>query len=292
VFDSSPEVVPASPAIPPSSPLDLLFKADRAEKAKSINANVGGQRGALPNGKSIFLDETANGNAGRQNTPGTHSSPRPGMSDRSLSSPGAWTPPANDDEGRQAASKSLKALLFGQPLSPTASPPPPFVMDDPRTSRTPDATPQSYHNRTPSAPFTPPSEQRNQNAYHYGNRNLSPLFKAARGDTPARPSNLNHVMGNYHERGPGNPALSSNQFSGSSINHFPYGQGGHPNQQQGMPRQAGMNQPFMNNNFAGNHTPNGYTDWAASASPEHPRTTGGRDTSAMENDLRRILKLS
>jgi hypothetical protein len=66
----------------------------------------------------------------------------------------------------------------------------------------------------------------------------------------------------------------------------------HPNsQQQGMPRQAGNNQPFVNQQFA-QQSSNGYGDWAAPASPQHARANGVRDTTAMENDLRRILKLS
>lgn len=290
VFDSSPEVVPVSPAMPPSSPLDLLFKADRAEKARTMNANIGGQCGALPNGKNIFSDGSMGDIAGRLDTPGGNSSPRPGMGDRSLSSPGACTPPAND-EARQAATKSLKELLFGQPLSPTATPPPPFVMDDARTSKTPDGTLQSYHNRSPPGPFTPPPEQHNQAAYHYGNRNLSPLFKAARGDTPNRPSSLNHVMAPYHEGPPGNSNQLPNQYPSSNTNHFPYAQMHPGGQQQTMPRQAGNNQPFVNQQFA-QQSSNGYGNWAAPASPQRPRPNGGLDTSAMENDLRRILKLS
>jgi hypothetical protein len=82
-----------------------------------------------------------------------------------------------------------------------------------------------------------------------------------------------------------------NQFPGSNTNHFPYAQMHPGSQQQGMPRQSGNNQPFVNQQFA-QQPPNGYGDWAAPAAPQHPRANGGRDTSAMENDLRRILKLS
>jgi hypothetical protein len=164
-------------------------------------------------------------------------------------------------------------------------------MDDAQTSRIPEATPQAYHNRSPSGPFTPPPEQHNLGAYHYGNRNLSPLFKAARGDTPNRPSSLNHVMGLYHDSQPGNTNQLPNQFPNSNNNHFPYAQMHHGGHQQSMPRQTGSDQPFGNQQFA-QQPSNAYGNWAGPPSPQHSKTNGGRDTSAMENDLRRILKLS
>jgi len=43
------------------------------------------------------------------------------------------------------------------------------------------------------APQTPPSHQ-NDPSLHYGNRNLSPLFKAARMDPARRPSNLRQEL--------------------------------------------------------------------------------------------------
>jgi hypothetical protein len=202
----SPEATGTSPVVPREaahSPLDMLFKADKAEREKrgllspeqAVRQPVSATNASSvfhPSGKSIFLQELDG--AEDMPSPRTHlRNGRPSPVERAHSSPGK-RPPSTDEDQRQAYTKSLKDLLFN---TANGQSPPQYPQTQPRPH--PDAsifnTP-SPNQRATSGPSTPaPStDQQHHYALHYGNRDLSPLFKAARNETPSRPSNLRQEL--------------------------------------------------------------------------------------------------
>ncbi|KAJ8104861.1 hypothetical protein OPT61_g10529 [Boeremia exigua] len=79
--------------------------------------------------------------------------------------------------------------------APTAETPPRPAAQAPGNFQSPQFTPSPFNtgrpsaNRSVSGPSTPAQAQDGQD-FFYGNRNLSPMFKAAQGDTPKRNSSL------------------------------------------------------------------------------------------------------
>jgi hypothetical protein len=216
------------------SPLDLFFKADRAEKEKSRSssetlspaaaarlpepATVPRNSNAQHQGRNIFLQELDGDDVP---SPRTNTSPRPQIGERARSSPGV---PQYVDDDKQVYTKNLKDLLFNtaaSAASPVANSSPRSMYNNPPSPITGAHSPVSnFHSPSPFHngygtgnatfngynPSTPPSQPRyntnqareNSSAtgnYHYGNRNLSPLFKAAARETPPRPSSLRQEIG-------------------------------------------------------------------------------------------------
>jgi hypothetical protein len=204
----SPEPVAASPIVPRNatqSPLDMFFKADKAERDRNRGMLSPEQaiRRPVPateprnvfqqSSNNIFLQEL-DGNNEEMPSPRTvpHNG-RPSPVERAHSSPGT-RPPPTDEEQRQAVTQSLKDLLFS---NVNGQSPPQYPQTQPRPQSNGNIfnTP-SPNQRSSSGPTTPaPStDQPNHYALHYGNRNLSPMFKAARNETPTRPSNLRQEL--------------------------------------------------------------------------------------------------
>ncbi|KAF2756086.1 hypothetical protein EJ05DRAFT_89427 [Pseudovirgaria hyperparasitica] len=219
----SPPPVGEEISVPPrneESPLDFLFNSDREQKAKrssgvltpnsstldrtdSRESSFGGlsrQHNRQPSAGSGRLFpielEGSDANASRH---GSH--PRSPneifASNRSRTSPSTLPRARNPYHDQENMTQSLKAKLFGPPGR------------DPQTGAK--ATPirsdyvPEFHSPSPfnrpgpgsrstSGPATPVQQQQDQvpmlDTYHYGNRNLSPLFKAAQGDTRQRSSGL------------------------------------------------------------------------------------------------------
>lgn len=254
------------------SPLDMFFHADRQERAKRQSSS--GLSCSQPrvkhsdtperprlgqdpsnSGRDMFmmeLDEGASPSTDRTARPAPPGPPRRMTSERSRTAPENVPTLSHEDARNAEYTKSLKDLLGltlnGAPSS-SASPVRPQSGDSQGSPF--HANGGHQHAQDPSTP------QRSMPPLHYGNRNLSPLFQAARQDSPTRPSALRQE---YHPS-PDNPAQMS---SVSNNNHSAIARAYLQQQTGGMqPRQA---QPIMN------------------ASPS-------RDVKSMEENLRRMLKL-
>ena len=173
------------------SPLDMFFNADRQEKARLAN-----NRSETPSkSRDMFmleLDE-ASSPASQHNTPvPMRRQPPPAPSAENV-------PSSQSDEARRAAqTQSLKAFLN-------------------ITSAQADTTPPSFHNGSQQqASYSTPSQQQNPDLL-YGNRNLSPLFHAARSphnaQSPSQPpfgqapyNNYNPAFNNPYAASPSKPA--------------------------------------------------------------------------------------
>ena len=314
---SSPETDSAAPA-PPSreamnSPLDLFFKADREEKARSGSGSLSPEMARRsqppasqafgPKSQSAFINDVN----GDMDMPSPRTIPtnseRPHMVHRTVSSPGApQQVNYQSEEQRLASTQKLKSMLWS-----TAGP----ATNLPNSSqlRTPSnpATPNGYFNspspfnrpgtdsRHSSGPSTPQPtyEQQQQDNYslHYGNKNLSPLFKASRSETPPRPSSLRQEVASD---------TSSDRDSGVAIGD-PYS----PNTQarnylHQTARAAGpieMPQFPFNNHPSSFHGPSiGSSTQPVNAQHGVPAqaantSSNGNDLRDMSADLRRMLRI-
>lgn len=216
----SPSPSPPSPSrapipIPPrheDSPLDMLFRADRAERAK--NANGSPASASFSNSPN---PSSANGKLqhSKQDSYSSLNAVFPieldGESKKSHPSPPAASPAAHrsitapskipqiDDsakpnDGSDALQDLFHRLSMSQKKSNESTPPRPVdhVPSDPSSRK---HTPSPFHDgrsvfRSASGPTTPAPAAQEASDFFYGNKNLSPLFKAARGDSAKRNSRL------------------------------------------------------------------------------------------------------
>lgn len=191
------------------SPLDLLFKADRAERAKQGNGSPSSSGFFSPPNPSrpphdkhdsfgsfnapfpIELDGQARSN---------HFSPPPAASpgnSRSVTDPNK-VPQLKDGPGSPANNDVMQDLLSRLSQSqkrPLAATPPGQNGHAPSNPQTRHETPSpSFEGRSAvrsvSGPSTPAAANQEGPDFFYGNRNLSPLFKAAKNDTSKRNSGL------------------------------------------------------------------------------------------------------
>lgn len=304
--ESSPESDSAAPVPPPpreESPLDFFFEADRAEKEKSrSNSNALSPQAAtrqppstvprnMFHGKSLFLQELDGDTEGMPSPRTLPPKSRPGPGDRSHSSPGAQQHTASDDE-RQAYTKNLKELLFNTARESIT---PPRSQTRPNSSaRTPDGvfgspSPMQRPSSGPSTPQPAAHQQQNQHALHYGNRNLSPLFKAARGDTPTRPSSLRQEMINDS---PSSRAYPPSNYQ--TYQSIPPSTDTNTLARSYLKEQIRTSAPAEMPQLPFGAQPNGVSYGTAGSVPSSdiPRSGGAHDIRGMENDLRRMLKLN
>ena len=327
---SSPESDPVSQTrATQQTPLDMFFKADKAEKEEKrrsgsmLSPEMAARQISPANsrtswqqsGKSSFLRELDSDNEPMLSPKTVPQNQRPPLTHRASSSPGLKAADADSESEKEAYTQNLKDLLFNNINSPPRQrlmPP----HNQQRAHSNPRDTENMFHTPSPfqrstSGPSTPtPSEQQNHYSLHYGNRNLSPLFKAARGETPARPSGLRQQelasdlspTTNYHPNVPPEsqqpPQIEPNSFSRNYLDHqiqtnrpatlpqLPYSNGNAPNSNMNYTRpvsdsasQRGVVQPGDSGSGSG-----------SSASPR----TGGasHDIRTMEDDLRRMLNLN
>lgn len=317
--ESSPEpdVVAPVPRDAQQSPLDFFFQADKAEKQKTRSGShllspqmVARQPPSTEprnpfaqSGRSIFLQEL---NGDGENMPSPRTVPpqsRPPLNDRARSSPGSVTPSSHDEHDRDAYTKSLKDLLFNNGGSPQNPAPP----QQPRSQ----SDSQGFHapspfNRPSSGPATPAptsaqqqQQQQNQYSLHYGNRNLSPLFKASR-ETPVRPSGLRQEVPNSHtptveaQQGPrDNAHIDPNAFSRDYLNQ--HIKSGHTGSLPHLPFLSGSNGNVSSSSFSGSSGAQSSQHGVQAGGPVQdasPRSSGSKDIRSMEDDLRRMLKLN
>lgn len=314
---SSPETETASP--PPraaqQSPLDMFFKADRAEREKGRSGSVQSPEMALrraapateprnpflPSGKSIFLREM-DGDEAMVSPKSLPHKGRPVSAHQPSTSPSRKAPGTDGDSEREAYTKSLKDLLFNNTNATPAqksSPPngPQRTHSSPRAPESPFQTPPSLQrsNSGPSTP-TPSAEPQNHYTLHYGNRNLSPLFKAARQDTPPRPSglrkqelasDLSSAADSQATSSRQPPQIDPNSFSRNYLDEHI-----RASQSAALPPLAytnGANSTASSNMASGKPA----TQNGRSGSEASPRTGGAtNDVRTMEDDLRRMLNLN
>ena len=333
---SSPESDVASPN-PPSraaqqSPLDIFFQADRAEKEKSRSGSMQSPEmmarpmppATAPNarsGKGAFLRELS-GDDGDNLSPKSvpHNSRHLSLTQTTNSSLGKPVPSSNGDSTLEAHTRNLKDMLSIKPdtsQSLNATPPHPLrAHSNPRAPEAEYQTPSPFQ-RSTSGPSTttPTAQQQNHYSLHYGNRNLSPLFKAARGDTPSRPSGLRQqelagdvapkagsAMNMPPQPQPPPPQIDPNSFSRNYLDQQI--RSSQPGQMSHLPHTNGTNTartsspsaPVPPNSFQHgvNYAGPPSSSYSGSASGATPRTgsTNSRDITTMEDDLRRMLNLN
>lgn len=190
----------AIPARHEDSPLDMLFRADKAERAKNTTFSPNAQpirpqpQQQEYNVFPLELDgESRN----------SHMSPPPFQSSgghRSVTDP-SRVPQLKDvqqtNNGNDIIQDLMNRLSMSQkkPAAEVATPPR-QAPQAPAEFQSPQYTPSPLHtgrpsiNRSVSGPTTPGQAPQEGPDFFYGNRNLSPMFKAAQGDTPKRNSGL------------------------------------------------------------------------------------------------------
>jgi hypothetical protein len=207
----SPDSLAASPSRAPipvpqrkeDSPLDLLFKADRAERAQHISGS--------PASANFFQNAHAvRPPHHKQDSYGSLNAPFPieldGESRKAPMSPPSAASPAivrsTTDPNKVSQLKDayqspnnkdvMQDLLNRLSMSQKAATPPHADASAPQPRN---ETPSPFHERPPtvrsaSGPSTPAPATNENPDFFYGNRNLSPLFKAAKGEPSKRNSGL------------------------------------------------------------------------------------------------------
>ncbi|KAF2766724.1 hypothetical protein EJ03DRAFT_174262 [Teratosphaeria nubilosa] len=308
--ESSPEsdvVVPVGREAQ-QSPLDLFFKADKMERERTKNngtlspelTNRTASSTEPPNPfrqsvKNIFMREM-DGEHEDMPSPRTlcvNNKPSPERPE-ALSS----GMPQSADEQRQADTQNLKNLLFNNMQSPSPANKPHQTQSrvhfDANIFNTP--SPPAFQ-RSTSGPVTPGQLSGQQPNYHYGNRDLSPLFKAARSDTPTRPSNLRQELPNAD--------LPSAR---PTSQHDAQARGFLDQQIRNQPGSLPLDIPFLrtasgnptatgssaSTTFHGPHQQGAFGSQQGVPGMASPRTGLAitRDIGSMEDDLRRMLKLN
>lgn len=248
-------------ALPPrneQSPLDLLFQADAAERA---NNNFGGPIPRSPFNQarphhfkhdsyhslnSVFPLELDGEGKNVQMSPPPAASP---ASQRSVTDPNK-VPQLKDmhqpSKGNDVMQDLLSRLSMSQKNPTAATPAQPGTQGQSRQTPSPflDGRPLV---RSASGPTTPQAQPPNQDSanFFYGNKNLSPLFKAAKGESPKRNSGLRT------EITADSPMIGQGAFQGfASVpphimdpNTFSRDQPGHNH--EGPPNARHMSAPFV-----------------------------------------------
>jgi len=316
---SSPEsdvVSPAKQAQNPSqTPLDMFFMADKAEKERNNSpANMSPDLAVRPppasEPRNPFQTNRPSPFArGVQEADGPMISPRtapdglrPSHPSRAHSSPGN---PINQNGTNEVSTQALKDLLFNNINNKPNSTPPRTHQRAPSNSTGVDScfeTPSPVQ-RAAAGPTTPTPGKHTQDQYslHYGNRNLSPMFQAARNETPPRPSNLRQQLNHsgqqngfpqYNQQQPFSSHADPNAFSRSYLDS---------QIRSSLPAQPPSGLISNGNNTTSSASLSGPSSSNYSA-PQHsmpvpgasgsPRNSGTRDMKGMEDDLRRMLNLN
>ncbi|CAO2649409.1 Nn.00g067940.m01.CDS01 [Neocucurbitaria sp. VM-36] len=191
------------------SPLDMLFKADKAERAKNNHGNPASTnflQPSIPVRPQHYKQDSFNSSNGvfpielDGASKDAHLSP-PAASPaahRSVTDP-CQVPQLQDssqpNNGNDVMQDLFNRLSMSQKNLTSATPPRPDgqVPSNPQSRN---LTPSPFHDgrpttvRSASGPSTPTPSAQEPSDFFYGNRNLSPLFKAAKGDNSKRNSGL------------------------------------------------------------------------------------------------------
>jgi hypothetical protein len=299
------------------TPLDVFFMADKAEKERKSSPalhNMSPDLAVRPPPASeprnpFMTSKPSPFSRGISDAEGPMISPktvpqnqRPAQPYRAHSSPGGVAnSPNQQTSSNEQSTQALKDLLFNNINNNPSSTPPRTHQRAPSNPNGIDechATPSPNQHRSALGPTTPTPVKYSQDQYslHYGNRNLSPMFQAARNETPPRPSNLRQQM-NHTGQQNGFPQYNQQPFSNhADPNSFSRS---YLDQQirSSLPAQP---PPGLISN--GNNT-NSSASFSGPTSSQHsmqmpngtsgsPRNSGTRDMKGMEDDLRRMLNLN
>jgi hypothetical protein len=286
------------------TPLDVFFMADKAEKERKSSPalhNMSPDLAVRPPPASeprnpFMTSKPSPFSRGISDAEGPMISPktvpqnqRPAQPYRAHSSPGGVAnSPNQQTSSNEQSTQALKDLLFNNINNNPSSTPPRTHQRAPSNPNGIDechATPSPNQHRSALGPTTPTPVKYSQDQYslHYGNRNLSPMFQAARNETPPRPSNLRQQM-NHTGQQNGFPQYNQQPYLDQQI-------------RSSLPAQP---PPGLISN--GNNT-NSSASFSGPTSSQHsmqmpngtsgsPRNSGTRDMKGMEDDLRRMLNLN
>lgn len=321
--DSSPEPDVVSPAKLPhgqnQTPLDVFFMADKAEKERKNTPNSGyspelevrpppasePRKPFQTNEQSPFY--RGHNNSGAMPSPNTVPYGQRPSPARAHSSPGNGTNNSNQSSGNhEVSTQALKNLLFNNINKQSSTPPQTHqrIPSNPIAADLCNETPSPVQQRAAVGPTTPtPVKNSNQYSLHYGNRNLSPMFQAARAETPPRPSNLRQQVNQsgqqngfsqYNQQLFANPA-DPNSFSRSYLDHQI--RASLPNQpppgliSNEKTNNSNPTMPPAQSGGPPNSSSPSYGMPIPNTSSGNTRDNGSRDVKGMEDDLRRMLKL-
>ena len=303
---SPPAAVTPDPLAREKSPLDMFFNADRQEKAKhqSFGSLINGHnspclpdRSPLGVSKDLFAIDMEG-----SESPAARRSLRPSHGPRMASAPGNL--PVDDQTNpTAAATQSLKAFLKLPAMQPPQQQTSPR-QQQPFVNASPVAQPHFQHN--PFIASTPQQHRASSGSdpsLHYGNRNLSPLFQAARtpngGQPPANDSPL-HGKTPIRQSQPFDPRAFIDQQARStaSANHAAFSPAREqrtPNAYNAAPRQLSNNHDMLPESPSSRFQPRSearasYHDFAAQRQPPHGSTESA-DIDDMSAKLRGMLKL-
>lgn len=322
---SSPEsdvVSPAKQAQNPSqTPLDLFFMADKAEKERKNSPGAGPSPSLAvrpppaSEPRNPFQTNRPSPFArGIHEADGPMISPRtvpdglrPSQPSRAHSSPGIHAqPPTNQGGNNEVSTQALKDLLFNNINNKPNSTPPRTHQRAPSNGI--DScyeTPSPVQQRATAGPTTPTPGKHTQDQYslHYGNRNLSPMFQAARNETPPRPSNLRQQLSHPGQQN-GFPQYNQQPFSNHADPNA-FSRSYLDSQiRSSLPAQPPSGLISNGNNAPSSASLSGpsFDSHATYSAPQHsmpvpgasgsPRNSGARDMKGMEDDLRRMLNLN
>ncbi|KAF2678973.1 hypothetical protein K458DRAFT_241191, partial [Lentithecium fluviatile CBS 122367] len=214
---SSPTPSPSRAPIPvpprqQDSPLDMLFKAHRAEKARNGSGSPASVSFSSPNQPSTNgRHHVKQDSSSSLNTPfpfeldgdsrNAHTSPPPASPGyRSITAPGKIPQaggPAKPNNDSGAINDLLNRLSMSQAQNKAASSTPPRTVEHmPSDPALRNHTPSPFHDgrspfiRSSSGPATPNPAPHENPDFFYGNRNLSPMFNAVKSDNSKRSSGL------------------------------------------------------------------------------------------------------
>ena len=301
---SSPETDTVEPAVPSResqmSPLDMFFQADKAEKERTrstggmLSPEMAAARPRVPateprnffprSGKSVFLQELDGNDSDAMPSP--KSMPpksRPPFNERAHSSPGPGQE-LPDTQQHEAATRSLKDLLFNNIGSPAPNNSTPRAQPDVAAFSSPSPF-NRPHTATPITPI-PSHEQQTQHALHYGNRNLSPMFQAARQETPSRPSTLRQEVNRDST-----PAILTNG-AGSRTDATAFSREYLQSHVRGSSQVASMPQLPLQNTPGRPAQPASQRPASSSTPAPQQQQNGQQSIRSMEDDLRRMLNLN
>ncbi|KAF2999314.1 hypothetical protein E8E13_004969 [Curvularia kusanoi] len=198
----------AIPARYEDSPLDMLFRADKAERAKNsifyspvqhpVRPQVPPQQQQQQQQEYNVFPIELEGESRHSPMPPSYQSP---SAHRSTTDP-TKVPQLKDvqqhsNSGNDVMQDLMNRLSMSQKkLQSPMETPPRHPAQVTGSFQSPHHTPSPFHtgrpsvNRSVSGPSTPAQASQDGPDFFYGNRNLSPMFKAAQGDTPKRNSGL------------------------------------------------------------------------------------------------------
>jgi Proline-rich nuclear receptor coactivator motif len=323
------------------SPLDVFFKADKAERARQhSNSSITSSASQQPSTVARAERPAGYWNSIYGNTPKHHSrnfSTGSGkdvftmeLDGTSLARPsvGPLASAAQDGSSGLRSSTAPSAIprSTSEPFSGFFPPPQHSYSAYGRASsgapffhQTTSAEQQSPFNRPTTAPVTPQSAGSasphqttpNHSSLHYGNRNLSPLFKAAKNDSARPQSHLRREVTALSPTSsgvelPGSeplfnkwPTRGKADSSAVALEYLQSQFGQSPAETRAKSASAIRNVAPAILELDGQGTPSSFDQSKGNAVLQSPdisthqqQPSSSPDINSMENDLRRILKLS